>query len=179
MDYFLRPPVLLHKPRNRTAVAVIVIYTFLLFFMSISYLRLISTVILNPGYVLRGPQYYERSEKSGKRKTLGWGKERSRDPASVEKPGQVVRDSNWDGSSLQGFAYGSDSTKSGTPTTRPLPADDASPDLREFFGKEVFTCEGNGKPIWCSYCLNWKPDRAHHCREVGRCVRKMDHFCPW
>ena len=39
--------------------------------------------------------------------------------------------------------------------------------------------KGNGKPIRCSYCLNWKPDRAHHCRDNGRCVRRTDHFCPW
>ena len=27
--------------------------------------------------------------------------------------------------------------------------------------------------------MNFKPDRSHHCREVNRCVQKMDHFCPW
>merc|ERR1740117_1016912 len=25
----------------------------------------------------------------------------------------------------------------------------------------------------------YKPDRAHFCRVIDRCVLKMDHFCPW
>ncbi len=63
--------------------------------------------------------------------------------------------------------------------SRPLIGGDPAPDLRDFYTRDVFTCEGDGRPIWCSTCLNWKPDRTHHCREAGRCVKKMDHFCPW
>jgi palmitoyltransferase len=54
-----------------------------------------------------------------------------------------------------------------------------SPGLELFYTKDVFTCQMDGKPNWCSYCANWKPDRAHHCSSSGRCVYKMDHFCPW
>ena len=57
--------------------------------------------------------------------------------------------------------------------------DNETPGLEAFYTKDVFVCEDDGRPIWCSKCLNWKPDRTHHCREVDRCVRKMDHFCPW
>lgn len=57
--------------------------------------------------------------------------------------------------------------------------DPDSPGLEKFYTKEVFTCEGDGKPRWCSECSNWKPDRTHHCSDVGRCIYKMDHFCPW
>ncbi|CAH8562450.1 unnamed protein product [Schistosoma turkestanicum] len=34
-------------------------------------------------------------------------------------------------------------------------------------------------PIRCIKCLSIKPDRAHHCRICQRCIRKMDHHCPW
>ncbi|KAH6674931.1 DHHC palmitoyltransferase-domain-containing protein [Halenospora varia] len=57
--------------------------------------------------------------------------------------------------------------------------DPDSPGLELFYTKDVFVCEPNGKPIWCSHCTNWKPDRAHHDSSSGRCIRKMDHFCPW
>lgn len=49
----------------------------------------------------------------------------------------------------------------------------------EFYEKDVYVCEPNGRPKWCQQCNCYKPDRSHHCSEVGRCVYKMDHFCPW
>lgn len=48
-----------------------------------------------------------------------------------------------------------------------------------FYHKDVFVVDHGGRPWWCSTCGNWKPDRAHHCSRSGRCVKKMDHFCPW
>lgn len=44
---------------------------------------------------------------------------------------------------------------------------------------DAFICDYQGLPLWCDKCHNWKPDRTHHCKELGRCVRKMDHYCPW
>ena len=37
----------------------------------------------------------------------------------------------------------------------------------------IKTCEK------CTGKETWKPERAHHCRECGFCVFKMDHHCPW
>ncbi|KAK0612299.1 DHHC palmitoyltransferase-domain-containing protein [Bombardia bombarda] len=54
-----------------------------------------------------------------------------------------------------------------------------SPGLEAFYSKDVFVCTNDGRPRWCSTCCNWKPDRAHHCSELDRCVKKMDHYCPW
>uniref|UniRef100_A0A1I7Z0S6 Palmitoyltransferase n=1 Tax=Steinernema glaseri TaxID=37863 RepID=A0A1I7Z0S6_9BILA len=31
----------------------------------------------------------------------------------------------------------------------------------------------------CTRCESFRPPRAHHCRVCRRCVRKMDHHCPW
>ncbi|RPA81974.1 hypothetical protein BJ508DRAFT_325994 [Ascobolus immersus RN42] len=51
--------------------------------------------------------------------------------------------------------------------------------LKQFWQQNVFICEKDGLPKWCSHCNVWKLDRAHHSSEVGRCVRKEDHVCPW
>lgn len=57
--------------------------------------------------------------------------------------------------------------------------DPDSPGLEQFYTKDVFVCESDGRPKWCSECCNWKPDRVHHSSEVDRCVYRMDHYCPW
>uniref|UniRef100_A0A914E9L2 Palmitoyltransferase n=1 Tax=Acrobeloides nanus TaxID=290746 RepID=A0A914E9L2_9BILA len=31
----------------------------------------------------------------------------------------------------------------------------------------------------CTKCESFRPPRAHHCRICRRCIRKMDHHCPW
>ncbi|UYV83813.1 ZDHHC7 [Cordylochernes scorpioides] len=31
----------------------------------------------------------------------------------------------------------------------------------------------------CPKCISIKPERAHHCSVCQRCIRKMDHHCPW
>jgi hypothetical protein len=38
-----------------------------------------------------------------------------------------------------------------------------------------------GESSWtlCNKCETYRPPRAHHCRTCRRCIRKMDHHCPW
>lgn len=31
----------------------------------------------------------------------------------------------------------------------------------------------------CIRCETYRPPRAHHCRICKRCIRRMDHHCPW
>ncbi|KAG4074080.1 hypothetical protein HA402_014285 [Bradysia odoriphaga] len=31
----------------------------------------------------------------------------------------------------------------------------------------------------CTRCETYRPPRAHHCRICKRCIRKLDHHCPW
>lgn len=44
---------------------------------------------------------------------------------------------------------------------------------------DAYVCDYEGVPLFCEKCRIFKPDRAHHCKELGRCVGKMDHYCPW
>ncbi|EOA84501.1 uncharacterized protein SETTUDRAFT_163432 [Exserohilum turcica Et28A] len=57
--------------------------------------------------------------------------------------------------------------------------EDASTKGFAFDHCDAFISDYQGLPLWCDKCHNWKPDRTHHCKELGRCVRKMDHYCPW
>lgn len=31
----------------------------------------------------------------------------------------------------------------------------------------------------CSFCMQLKPERAHHCSRCRHCIKKMDHHCHW
>lgn len=53
------------------------------------------------------------------------------------------------------------------------------PTLEQILSKDIFVCQPDGMPRWCSTCEIWRPDRSRHCREKDRCVFKLDHFCPW
>lgn len=35
------------------------------------------------------------------------------------------------------------------------------------------------RPRWCKYCSSYKPPRSYHCKDLNRCVLKLDHYCPW
>ncbi|EAZ62849.2 predicted protein [Scheffersomyces stipitis CBS 6054] len=44
---------------------------------------------------------------------------------------------------------------------------------------EIHTINSPSSYRYCSKCSVWKPDRTHHCSATGKCVLRMDHYCPW
>jgi len=137
--------------RAGTATALLVIYFVLMLPMLIAYFRLLYIVLFDPGFVALGRPAEEHNANSKRQRRVG-----ARDDGvggrEYEAPSKKVV--NWH-------------------------TDADAPGLEEFYSRDVFVCEMDGRPKWCTECGCWKPDRAHHCSDVGRCVRKMDHFCPW
>ena len=173
VDYLIKPPTNLHTPRHGAAITILILYSIFLLFMASAFFRLIYTVVFNPGYVPRGPQWYAQQDKRKKGTERG---QSGRYPGSADDDaigGKQTGSSSSGSNAVTGVAYSPPNGQAGPSTT------ESAPGLQDFFSRDIFVCQGDGRPIWCSKCLNWKPDRAHHCREVDRCVRKMDHFCPW
>ena len=52
------------------------------------------------------------------------------------------------------------------------------PTTNELLAREFVFCEKNGDLKYCPICRILKPARTSHCQELGRCVIKLDHFCP-
>ena len=159
MDYLLKPPANIHVPRHGIAIAILTLYSLFLLFMAWAYFRLLYIIFFDTGYTPRGPQWYtQQQRKKGASSAMG---EHEKEEASKSSD------------NVTGFAYSQVSGQAGPPTT------ESAPGLQDFFSRNIFVAKGDGRPRWCSQCLNWKQDRVRHCREVDRCVRKMDHFCPW
>lgn len=153
IDYLINPaPSLRVRSQTGSAIAILTIYYILLLMMLICFGRLFQTIITNPGLVPRGAQYYFEKERA---------LQQERDPGTKE---EGLED---------GFVEGY------TPRHLRRPRDDTGFKAEDFWHRDVFVCGFDGRPPFCSTCYNYKPDRAHHCRELGRCVLKMDHFCPW
>lgn len=170
MDYLLRPSTTRHPTRRGPAIGILVVYSLLLSLFAFTYARLLYTVTVDTGYVPRSSQWCALEESKAKEKRQH--KQRYRKRCSRNPDGSTLEDGGGENGSLWGHGYTGEAST--TPaTTGPAPG------LQDFYSRDAFVCQTDGRPIWCFTCLNWKPDRAHHCREVQRCVRKMDHFCPW
>ncbi|RAH71671.1 DHHC family palmitoyltransferase [Aspergillus aculeatinus CBS 121060] len=166
IDYLIHPLSKYDRDsRAGAGIAILVIYYVLLLLVLTTYFRLLHTVTWNAGLLPRkAPPPAETEpappQSSGRHHRK---KKRHRRHRSVEKANAIDRD----------VESGADSTADGDMT----PWDTHG--METFYTKDVFVCQPDGRPLYCSTCCHFKPDRTHHCREVDRCVRKMDHFCPW
>lgn len=162
VDYLINPPPAINAIHRRgSAVAVLITYYTLLILLLVSYARLLDIVVRRPGLVPRGPQWYaEEQRTTTNRKGSRWARDgrRSDDEKSTDSD---VKDAK-------------------TPKEIRVLANETLPfRVEDFWHKDVFVCNPDGRPSFCSACHNWKPDRSHHCSELNRCVMKFDHFCPW
>jgi palmitoyltransferase len=156
VGFLLNPSPSLGVPRRTSAaITQLVIFYLLLTFVIVCYFRLFHTITTNPGFVPRGPQWHvQKAEKN-------------------LKTGKNIHHRR--------KSHGHKVIDEKDPRGTWLAHDDPVSHLREdeFWRKDIFICNYDGRPPFCSNCLNYKVDRVHHCSEVNRCVRKMDHFCPW
>ncbi|AAS50976.2 ABR203Wp [Eremothecium gossypii ATCC 10895] len=44
---------------------------------------------------------------------------------------------------------------------------------------DVYQCDTQGYPVWCSVCQSLKGLRTHHSVHLGFCVPRLDHYCVW
>ncbi|PLB45885.1 zf-DHHC-domain-containing protein, partial [Aspergillus steynii IBT 23096] len=168
IDYLIHPrPKYNRRPRSGAGVAIIVIFYVLLFPVVATYIRLLYNVIWNPGLLPRNSppaEISQNTERPHSNRRGSHGRRRSHGQTrTTEKSEGAEADVE------QGMEYNASS-----PAFQIDPAG-----LEKFYTKDAFICQPDGRPLYCSTCCSYKPDRAHHCREVDRCVRKMDHFCPW
>ncbi|EKV12971.1 Palmitoyltransferase pfa5 [Penicillium digitatum PHI26] len=150
IDYLIHPLSSYNKtPRVGAGAAIIAIYYVLLFPMVVSYTHLYYQVLWNPGYLPLGEQKVADDEnaKQSKRRR---GK-KSTCKSDPEKTDQADTD----------VERGSVSTAVDTAVQLGI-------GLESFYTKDVFVCQADGRPPWCTTCSQYKTDRAHHCCELGR-----------
>ena len=143
----------LHDRRDASiATLFIVLSSVFLLLAVVAYVRVYVVIQLDPGVVPLGPRAIKQEEELRERKK--------------------------NKKTAQSFSCGPD-LEANRYEAWPDDTDADSPGLEAFYSKDVFVCNTDGRPRWCTSCCNWKPDRAHHCSELDRCVNKMDHYCPW
>ncbi|PYH98499.1 zf-DHHC-domain-containing protein [Aspergillus ellipticus CBS 707.79] len=164
IDYLIHPLPKYHRgSRVGAGVAILVVFYLLILIVITTYLRLLYNVSRDPGLLPRASpptKAEEPTEPSDRRHRKKGGHRR---PQTAEKSDSSDEDVE------RGVGYNANGGA--------FPLDTSG--LENFYTKDVFVCQEDGRPLYCSTCCIYKPDRAHHCREVDRCVRKMDHFCPW
>ncbi|KAN0071646.1 DHHC palmitoyltransferase domain containing protein [Elaphomyces granulatus] len=165
IDYLIHPLADYNRDA-RVALGAVIITLFyaLLLCVLATYLRLYCVVVRNPDSLPCGEQALEPNEGGGssaqdrkhyrRQRRHGTAREKTEDISTD------IEDSRDLGSGQNAFSL-----------------DDLG--LEKFYLKDVFVCQQDGRPPYCSTCCQFKTDRAHHSHQLDRCSRKLDHFCPW
>ncbi|KAH7063136.1 DHHC palmitoyltransferase-domain-containing protein [Macrophomina phaseolina] len=163
---------LINRSEHGAGIAVIVVYCVLLFATAVAYLRILVTIRVNPGLVAlgRGSADERRRRKKGGRRPHGVGHHRH---------GRRERRKFGGGKQQHHLGDGGVFEDEEGRTWADRQYEEKLKRLEKYVPREVFVCDYDGLPLWCDKCSNWKPDRTHHCSDLWRCVRRMDHFCPW
>ncbi|KAE8378605.1 DHHC palmitoyltransferase-domain-containing protein [Aspergillus bertholletiae] len=168
IDYLITPlPKYDRSSRVGAGIAIIVVYYVLLTPMVITYLRLLYNVTWNPGFLPRGSSYIPGQQDSEAPNPHHRDSKRRK---KIHRKSGTAEKANTPEIDLERGVHHNAGAKASPLNTE---------GLEDFYTKDVFICQPDGRPIYCSTCCQYKTDRAHHCREVDRCVQKMDHFCPW
>lgn len=174
VKYLIKPP---HgtPARPGAGITIIVLYFILGVPMSAYYCRVLYQVATDPGYV-------PRAADSGSRR---WRKDKRERERDLEKPvAGSLPDSHHNSPNHNALdddrIQRSPLDKAYLDRAAILEGREPSPrGLERFYQHDVYECDVDGLPRWCSTCCVWKPDRSHHSSEIGCCVYKMDHYCPW
>ena len=143
---------------------IIALFYVLLLCVLVTYLRLYYIVVRNPDFLPCGEQALEPNEGGGSStRNQKRHKRRKRHGTAREKTGDTSTD-------IEGSRDLSDGQHA-------FPLDELGPE--KFYMKDIFVCQEDGRPPYCSTCCQFKTDRAHHSHQLDRCSRKMDHYCPW
>lgn len=165
------------EPRHATAIGLIVLYYIILIPFLLSYAILFIKVVWSRDFVDYGPDHESVREKDS-RTSDGTFTAEPRHGHGVRRlhtSSSATSSSNAEKEKSAGLELGLG--KHHRAAAGAYPRDSAGREA--FYMKDVYLCCDDGRPPWCSVCSQFKTDRTHHCKEVNRCVRKMDHFCPW
>jgi len=170
INYLIHPPAGIPR-RLGAGVAIIVIYFALMIPMSLSYFRVLGTIATEPGFVPRPGDAEKDAWKADRRRQKRQEGTGGQDGVYEEEKNDYLHDREGQSPTERAGYVDRGAVEDGR-TEPPLGLD-------FFYKRDIFECETDGMPRWCSTCKMWKPDRSHHSSELGKCVFKMDHFCPW
>ncbi len=184
VDYLINPsPDLSLQPRSGSAAAILLLYYLLLIPLLTCYARLIQTIVRNPGYVPRSAAWYQQRKQEAadarKKHSRGYQSRERSLPQGTEKPSQQPHSWRVNTQDVESGGSNHSSLSTYTKHTKHHSHNHKNSTDIPFWQRDIFVCNPDGRPPFCSSCLTHKPDRTHHCSEVDRCVLKMDHFCPW